>query len=537
MIFSIDKITNNGVKFDDFDGISIEKQSGVIKIEENNQLPLGLNSIDILIKNDDGETLFENVFQITLTELERPNNLTYADSGIKLLFDQIYVSQEPAISGASNFFYSLPDGFMNEAIIIDSVSGVITINAKFLNSAVYSIPIMVTNTDGQNTFINAFQFEVLGQYYVYDNGYYFMNNSSGELSDRMVSNNVEAGGFGSADRQGLYYTYTYLESSSYVLAKIKDGQIDLKLGGETEFVNDDNHSPSCGLDAYSLIKELVPAETMFEIDTDGLHLILFDSLRSEIIFQPIQKVAMIGSATEEGWSGDTELMESSGNANGAEFRLEKTALRIGEFKFRFNCQWNINRLIDNTQSADDPNNGYILQTSLSADINAGELLLGGKGSNIYMDESKEGFYDILLKWEGGSQFTYQLTRVGDIPTLDFNPSAFEWAVVGEATEVGWPTDNDCGAGGQDIDLTYVGESEGTYYWQIDAINLTAGAFRFRANNCWDVNLGSNNASIAGAASDNFNFQDSNFSCLVAGVYHINLYTENEGLSYVMEVSQ
>jgi hypothetical protein len=142
---------------------------------------------------------------------------------------------------------------------------------------------------------------------------------------------------------------------------------------------------------------------------------------------------------------------------------------------------------------------------------------------------QEGLYDVSLKWQGGSEFEYQLTRVGDIPTPEFDPTDFNWAIVGSTTEVGWPTDNDCGAEGQDLDLKYIGEVNGAFYWKIDAIKLEKDAFKFRANNCWDTNLGGDNSVITGASASNFEFDGSgNFSCLVSSVYTINLITDDKG---------
>ncbi|WP_299225709.1 SusE domain-containing protein [uncultured Psychroserpens sp.] len=85
----------------------------------------------------------------------------------------------------------------------------------------------------------------------------------------------------------------------------------------------------------------------------------------------------------------------------------------------------------------------------------------------------------------GYYFIRANTDPEDSDSATYSVDAVMWAITGDATPLGWP-DN----GVQDQDMTY---NSTTGKWEI-TINLSdAGAFKFRANDAWDINYGDEGA--------------------------------------------
>ena len=72
---------------------------------------------------------------------------------------------------------------------------------------------------------------------------------------------------------------------------------------------------------------------------------------------------------------------------------------------------------------------------------------------------------------------YYLVKV-NLPALTYSTTPMTWAIIGAATPGGW--DNETA-------LTY-NSTDNT--WEIASLALTADEFKFRANNNWDINMGS-----------------------------------------------
>jgi hypothetical protein len=167
---------------------------------------------------------------------------------------------------------------------------------------------------------------------------------------------------------------------------------------------------------------------------------------------------VIGAATPGGWDDET----------GLEYDLTSRTwvgglhLTVGEFKFRANHSW-------------DYNYGST----------AGNATLDGGGSNIPV--ATEGDYYFTLDLSQPNAYTYKIDT---------------WGLIGSATPDGWNSDQN---------MT----------WDADAkaltitIDLTAGEFKFRANDGWAVNLGGDMANLT---------QDGpNIPIASAGNYTIKLY--------------
>ncbi|AWX45336.1 hypothetical protein HME9304_02349 [Flagellimonas maritima] len=110
---------------------------------------------------------------------------------------------------------------------------------------------------------------------------------------------------------------------------------------------------------------------------------------------------------------------------------------------------------------------------------------------------------------------YYLIRMNS-ETLTYSLDKTSWAVTGEATPNGWPDDNDP-EGSADQDMTY---DPDTKTWSID-VNLTAGEFKFRANDAWDLNLGGDDN-----GDGSMDFGGGNLSIDAGGSYRIVLDLSN-----------
>jgi len=95
--------------------------------------------------------------------------------------------------------------------------------------------------------------------------------------------------------------------------------------------------------------------------------------------------------------------------------------------------------------------------------------------------------------------------------LTYSAVPASWAITGAATPNGWPDP------ALDHDMTY---NATTKKWEI-TIALTAGEFKFRANNGWTLNLGGDNN-----GDGSMDFGGPNLTVTTAGTYHVVLDLSN-----------
>jgi starch-binding outer membrane protein SusE/F len=96
-------------------------------------------------------------------------------------------------------------------------------------------------------------------------------------------------------------------------------------------------------------------------------------------------------------------------------------------------------------------------------------------------------------------------------TLTYSATPTSWAITGAATPNGWPDP------APDHDMTY---NPTTKKWEI-TIALTAGEFKFRANNGWTLNLGADND-----GDGSMDYGGPNLSIATAGTYTVTLDLSN-----------
>ncbi|MFY7741467.1 MAG: SusE domain-containing protein [Flavobacterium sp.] len=144
-------------------------------------------------------------------------------------------------------------------------------------------------------------------------------------------------------------------------------------------------------------------------------------------------------------------------------------------------------------------------------LDGGYKFVGPDASGAYnwgnTDWGDDGSFSGILAETGESDCTnsagYYRVRA-NTTTLEYTTDATVWGIVGFAT-----TGNDSGWN-QSIPLTYNQESK---KWE-GIVTLSAGEFKFRANNAWTINLGGDPASMS--------YDGSNLSVNAAGSYLVKL---------------
>lgn len=366
-------------------------------------------------------------------------------------------------------------------------------------------------------------------------------------SSQLVDEQVEADAFASQDRTGFLANYVYLTAGSYNVVSVIDQEIAKTLGGAAVVANNatvanpDGTGSDCDLHDYILVEEFSEGGAAIAIDTEGLYKVMMDNETKEILFYHIVKGQIIGSASPAGWSSSVDQdmeVSSSSTSTSAVFELNDITLRPGEYKLRFNCRWGIDRRID---PAADPghefNNGYVAYTNFGGTLT--ELKPGG--TNFVLATDEDGIYDFKATWTPASGFTFTVTKTQALDPITFVPEDYQWSIVGSASSVDWPANNDCGAVGEDLDLNYSGFTAGTntYTWTSNgAIALIPGQFKFRTNHCWTYNKGYTGfTSITGDGAADMSSSgpgDFNFVTSTTASYIIKIKTTDDGATWTID---
>lgn len=120
---------------------------------------------------------------------------------------------------------------------------------------------------------------------------------------------------------------------------------------------------------------------------------------------------------------------------------------------------------------------------------------------------------------------YYLIRV-DTEALTYSVDVASWAVTGAATPNGWPDDADP-EGTADQDMTYDPDSR---TWSV-TIDMVPGPYKFRANDAWDLNIGTDED-----GDGSLNFGGPDFNVDAAGNYTIVLDLSNPR-AYTYSITQ
>lgn len=345
------------------------------------------------------------------------------------------------------------------------------------------------------------------------NGLYLAANGADPSSTAgLVAEVVGAPDFGFQDRDGYNAGYMWLEAGSYNVVEITDKEVTATIGGTLSEENDGiTNCDGTEGNNYMRVETTVDGPA-FNVATAGLYKVAHDATRNELIMYQISSAGLIGAATPGGWGGDTP-MSGSVTSEGASFSIEDVVLRAGQMKLRFNCRWDIKRLIDPNGGL-DASNGYEMFTNFGGTFD--NLMPGG--ANIEVAE--DGLYTVTLDWDPRDGWSSTATRTGDAPELSFDPNDFNWGIIGDATAGSWDSDRD---------MLYKDGGNGSHNW-FGVVTLAAdGQFKLRANDSWDVNLGGALAPD-GVATTLVNGGD-NLANPGAGAYYIVLNTSDDGATW------
>jgi len=175
---------------------------------------------------------------------------------------------------------------------------------------------------------------------------------------------------------------------------------------------------------------------------------------------------VIGDATPMGWNDETALAYEPATRTWT----GGMSLTAASFKFRANHSW-------------DYNYG---STAANNTLDAG-------GSNISCTLASDYFF--VLDLSNPNAYTYSANR---------------WGVIGDATPDGWNSDQNMSWDPTNKAMTIT-------------LNLTAGTFKFRANDGWDLNLGGDPASLTQGGN--------NIPIATAGNYTIKLFLTGGSASH------
>jgi hypothetical protein len=294
-------------------------------------------------------------------------------------------------------------------------------------------------------------------------------------TDTTVANSLEAGlvgapDFGSQSRDGMYEGLVYMQTGSFSFIKV-EGETITAMGGAWADAYD--------RDSLAIYKGSLEAGGTGDspLNQGGtLAHVMVDETTSQYVITPIDNWEIIGDATPGGWDSGTEIGQTSASVTGVIFEATNVTLRSGYFKFRMNDTWGINLETGECDAAAEACLSYF--TNLGG-TTISDLVSGG--ANISQEE--EGVYTVSLTYAPGAGLSVvaSVVKIGDAEEITFDPENFKWGVIGDASAGGWDSDRD---------LFYKGlDTEKGHYWAGIAYLGAEGAFKFRANDGWDLSLG------------------------------------------------
>jgi hypothetical protein len=328
---------------------------------------------------------------------------------------------------------------------------------------------------------------------------------------------VDGPGIGALVREGFLQGYMYLTAGSYNIVEASDKQVAQVLGGTLSTVSGaDAHNEECGGDAntsYSVVAAVADGAA-FSVPADGWYVVAYDQTLSEIIFDQLVTVGIIGDATPGGWGADTELTTTV-TSDGVSASIEGVTLDEAQMKFRFNCRWAIDRRLDKNQDFSNAN-GYSFWTNYGGTIDA--LVPGNIAGNIAVPEY--AVYTVTFAWDATNGATATLTKTGEAEPKPEYPAAMY--LVGAGTAYGWDT-----PGTVDNGIMHkVGNSNDGLFWKI--LHIEAGqGFKISAENWNAPNLGFGDVTEYDAEGVTVSDNGGNMDISESGMYTVVLDLRND----------
>ncbi len=350
-----------------------------------------------------------------------------------------------------------------------------------------------------------------GDVNVADGLYLAVSGSNPSSSALLSAETVEDESFASQDRSGFVGGYMFLEAGDYNVVQVTSKEITSTIGGTAATVTDAGSAAPCELNDYTVVTTS-EGGAAFNIAASGFYRVTHDQTTKELVIYKIEKVGIIGNATEGGWSTDTDLPGTIDAAGGV-WSASDVVLRSGQFKLRFNCRWSIDRRID-SNAGFDPANGYQLFTNFGGAV--ADLATGNDQPNI--EQTEDGTYNVTFSWLPQSGVTLTTVRTGDAPVITFNPNDYQFGIIGDATVNAWNADRNL----------FHKENSGVHSWYGVVTFAATGEWKFRTNDAWDFDLGGDLAALVTGGG--------NLATPGMGSYYIVLTTADEGTTWSATVT-
>lgn len=244
-----------------------------------------------------------------------------------------------------------------------------------------------------------------------------------ELEGMMDPGRVEGEGFASLPREGMYEKFMYLSAGDFSIVR-KSGATETEYGweGGTEETFDPGGE---GDEIVGTVHagNYESGGLSFSAPEDGFYHIVLDEQSGRVYYTRIHQWALIGDATEEGWSAEYPMTETTMSATEAEWEVTGLTLRErGGYKFRYNEGWKI--------TTDD----FIIFANIGRGDTDAEFRTGG---GEFPHPSPEGEYTVTLRWTRADGFSQSYERTGDVDPLPDYPD--ELYMIGSALN---PEDSD-----------------------------------------------------------------------------------------------
>lgn len=296
-----------------------------------------------------------------------------------------------------------------------------------------------------------------------------------ELEGMMDPGREEGEGFASLLRDGMYEKFMYLSAGDFNIVS-KSGATETEYGWEGGTQDtfdpggaDDEVAGDVHRGAYEA------GGVSFNAPAAGFYHIVFDESAGRVYYTRIQHWALIGDATEQGWSAEYPLTETSMSATEAEWEVTGLVLRErGGYKFRYNEGWKITT--DN----------FIIFANIGRGDTDTDFITGG---GEFPHPEQEGEYTVTLSWTRADGFSQSYERTGDVDPLPEYPDSLY--MIGDALN---PEDGD-GDGtpdGWQWDLTdepmVPSHSKPWLFWKIVWLH-EGGEFKFSPERAWAGDFG------------------------------------------------
>ena len=384
--------------------------------------------------------------------------------------------------------------FLNPLILMFGIFALVT-----FSSCGDDEPIIDTGVDGINV----------------SNGLYLaLDGEDPSSTAALVAENVGAPDFGDAPRDGFTAGYMWLEAGNYNVVEIIEKEVTATIGGALTV--EDDEASDCGNTSYMRV-ETAAGGPAFNIATSGLYKVSHDAMRAELIVHQITSAGLIGAATPNGWAADTPMTGAIAS-DGASFSISDVVLRAGQMKLRFNCRWDIKRLID-------PNGGLDASNGYESFTNFGGAISDLKPGGANIDVTEDGLYTVTLDWDPRDGWSATQTRTGDAPDLTFDPNDFAWGIIGDATANSWDAHRD---------MLYKSGGDGIHNWYGVVTLVETGAFKLRVGE-WVTDLGG--ALMPDGMPTTLDVGGANIASPGAGDYYITLNTSDDGATWTATMTE